>query len=79
MGYPTKYTRQYDFVSYQNANPNRPLPATKVNADLNAIAASIDEIVEFLKLSHRDDGALANESVGEDQLTADLLAEIQGG
>jgi hypothetical protein len=65
MSYPEKYERQYDYVAYQNTNPNRPLPATKVHADLNAIVASIDEIVEFLKLSHRDDGALANESVGE--------------
>jgi hypothetical protein len=26
MSYPTKYTRQFDYLSYQTANPTRPLP-----------------------------------------------------
>jgi hypothetical protein len=76
MSYPTKYQRQYDYVSYQNANPSRPLPATKVNADYNAVAASLEETIEFLKTSLRSDGALANESVGPDQLTTELKASI---
>lgn len=63
MAYPTKYTRQYDFQSYQNANPTRPLPADKVNADLNAAAISSDEIVEFLKTTLRSDGHLKSDSV----------------
>ncbi|MVT69942.1 hypothetical protein GPL21_33175 [Bradyrhizobium pachyrhizi] len=76
MSYPTKYTRQYDFSSYQNTNPNRPLPATKVNADLNAVAQSTSEIVDFLKTSLRADGMLANGSVGFDQLSAVLAASL---
>ncbi|WP_109143859.1 hypothetical protein [Bradyrhizobium sp. SUTN9-2] len=76
MGYPTKYFRQYDYVSYQNANPNRPLPATSVHSDLNQVALSTAEIVDFLKKSIRADGALANESVGFDQLTFSVKAAI---
>ena len=68
MAYPTKYTRQYDFASYQNSNPSRPLPADKVNADYNAVQNSIGEIVEFLKGFSRADKKLANKSVGRDQL-----------
>ncbi|UPT83856.1 SGNH/GDSL hydrolase family protein [Bradyrhizobium barranii subsp. apii] len=73
MSYPTKYTRQYDYVSYQNANPNRPLPAGQLHADFSQIALSTNEIVEFLKTSIRADGALANKSVSRDQLTNDVL------
>lgn len=70
MTYPTKYTRQYDFQSYQGSNPTRPLPGDKVNVDLNAVGSSVDEIVEFLKTSIRADGQLANGSVGVNQLDA---------
>jgi hypothetical protein len=76
MSYPTKYTRQYDYVAYQNTNPSRPLPATRVHADLNLLASLSDETVEFLKLFTRSDGALANESVGLDQLEASVAAMI---
>lgn len=74
MSYPTKYSRQYDYVSYQNANPSRPLPATSIHADLNGVAQSTKEIVDFLKTSIRADGALMNGSVGVEQLDPNLLA-----
>ncbi|MCC8945447.1 right-handed parallel beta-helix repeat-containing protein [Bradyrhizobium sp. Arg62] len=72
MSFPRKYTRQYDYVSYQNANPNRPLPATKINADLNAAAQSTSEIVDFIKGIARADGKIANGAVGFDQLSPAL-------
>lgn len=68
MPYPTKYTRQYDYVSYQNSNPTRPLPATKVNADLNMVQQSTAEIIDFLKKSIRADGKIMNGAVGRDQI-----------
>jgi hypothetical protein len=68
MSYPTKYDRQYDYASYQNANPTRPLPATKVNADLNQVQLSTHEIVDFLKTSIRADGKIMNGAVGRDQI-----------
>lgn len=74
MGYPTKYTRQYDYVSYQNSNPTRPLPADKVNIDLNTVAATTSEIVEFLKGFSRADGSIANSVVGYDQLSGGVQA-----
>jgi len=68
MPYPTKYSRLYDFASYQNANPTRPLPGDRVNFDLNAIKQSVTEIVDFLKGPIRSDGKLMNKTVGRDQL-----------
>lgn len=79
MPYPTKYTRQYGFQGYQDANPNRPLPGDKVDADYNAVELSIDEIVEFLKLHSRSDGALLNGVVTMDSLGADVLSAIALG
>lgn len=76
MSYPTKYTRQYDYVGYQNGNPNRPLPAGQIHADLNGVAQSTKEIVDFLKTAIRSDGAVSNEAVGFDQLTTDVKASI---
>jgi hypothetical protein len=70
MPYPTKYTRQYDFQSYQVSNPTRSLPGNQVNVDLDSVKASIAEIVEFMKTSIRSDGRLANGSVGVNQLDA---------
>lgn len=73
MVYPSKYERQYDFQNYQNANPTRPLPADKVNADYNSVQGSIGEIVDFLKYSLRADGAIADGAVGFDQLDEAIL------
>lgn len=76
MAYPTVYARQFDFQSYQNANPTRPLPGDKVNADLNEIVTSIDEIVTFLQGVTRADGELANGSVTVDTLDTTLAAAV---
>ena len=79
MPYPTKYTRQYGFQGYQDANPSRPLPGDKVDADYNAVALSSDEVVEFLKLHTRSDGLLLNGVVSMDSLGADVLSAIALG
>ena len=72
MAYPDAYARQYDYQSYQNLNPTRPLPADKVNADLNAVATFASKVVSFLSTSIRDDGRIMNGAVGYDQLSAEL-------
>ena len=79
MPYPTKYTRQYGFQGYQDANPSRPLPGDKVDYDLNTVALSSDEVVEFLKLHTRSDGLLKNGVVSMDSLGADVLSAIALG
>jgi hypothetical protein len=76
MSYPTKYTRQYDYISYQNANPSKPLPANQVHADLNQVATSTGEIVDFLKTSLRSDGAIMNGAVSFDLLSTSVKASI---
>lgn len=74
MAQPTPYERQYSFRAYQTANPDDPLPGQKVDIELNAVKATIDEILTNLALIQRDDGALANSSVGTSQLDGALVS-----
>lgn len=79
MSYPTKYTRQFGYDSWQATHVTDPLPGYRVDDDLNAVQVSIDGIVEFLKLHSRSDGALANGSVTLDSLSSEVLVAIATG
>lgn len=72
MSQPTPYNRQYNFQNYQTVNPSSPLPANQVDAELNAVKITLDETLQNLVLIQRDDGALANASVGFEQLKPSL-------
>ncbi len=79
MAQPTPYNRQYNFTDYQTVNPTKPLPATSVDAELNAIELTADEILANLALLQRDDGALKNQLVTPESLSASTLAIISQG
>ena len=72
MSQPTEYQRQYSFSAFQAASPDDPLPAVKIELELNAIKTTLDQIRTNLALIQRDDGELANSSVGTAQLEATL-------
>lgn len=72
MSQPTEYQRQYSFTAFQGSNPDDPLPAVKVELEFNAIKTTLDQIRANLALIQRDDGELANSSVGTAQLEATL-------
>lgn len=76
MAQPPEYTRQHSFSDYQTSNPSDPLPAAYLEAELNAVKATIDAIIANLALIQRDDGELANLSVGAEQLAVSLLAGV---
>lgn len=75
MPQPTPYDRQFNFDDWQMLFPATPLPANQVELEYNAIKITIDEILSNLGLIQRDDGELANLSVGFDQ----LMPEVQVG
>lgn len=79
MAAPTPYTLTYDFTAFQVANPTSPLPADKHEIEYNNIALTTGEIITNLGLIQRSDGALANESVGTDQLAPGILAILGAG
>ena len=60
MADPTKYTKGYSFEGYQANNPSKPLPAPRLDDELENIATSIDETIDALKDIRRSDGALKN-------------------
>lgn len=69
MSQPTPYNRQTSFTNYAAANPTSPLPGNLVDTEFNAVKTTADQILANLKLIQRDDGKLANASVGLDQLS----------
>jgi hypothetical protein len=73
MSQPTPYSRQYSFTAYQASNPTEPLPGQKIDIELNAAKTTFDEILTNLALIQRDDGKLANGSVGKAQLDGSLI------
>ena len=56
MADPTKYTKGYSFEGYQANNPSKPLPAPRLDDELENIATSIDETIDALKDVRRSDG-----------------------
>lgn len=72
MADPTKYTPGYSFTGFEVSNPEDPKPGTSLDGEFAAIRTSIDTAVEAIKDVRRADGAIANNSIGPDQLSAAL-------
>lgn len=79
MAQPTPYNRLYDFSDYQEVNPTKPLRGSEVDAELDAIKLTTDQIRANAALIQRDDGKLANQSVTPESLEAGTLALISQG
>jgi hypothetical protein len=71
---PPTYNREFDFTSFQASSPSAPLPASHIDAELNRVKATIDQVLANIALIQRDDGAIANASIGLDQLAAGVTA-----
>jgi len=76
MAQPTPYVRQFDFSDHSAETPELPHSGTELDAEYNAIKTTLDQTLANLSVIQRDDTALANQSVGVPQLTADLLASL---
>jgi hypothetical protein len=74
---PTKYVQDFDFSDYTASNPNDPIPGVRVDTELGLLKATTDETIDNLALIQRSDGALANLSVGIDQIKAEVTFAIQ--
>jgi len=79
MAQPDPYELTYDFTAFQVANPTTPLPADKIEIEYNNISSTIGQILANLVLIQRDDGDLANGSVGTDQLAPGILTILGAG
>ena len=72
MAQPTAYERIASFSNLQAQAPSDPPPGNTLDAEFNAIKVTLDEILANLEIIQRDDGELANESVGLDQLSDEI-------
>lgn len=78
MAQPTTYSRQYSFAGFSSNYPSDQQPGTQLDAEFNAVKTTLDGVLGNLTLIQRDDGQLANSSVGLAQVTADLIAYFSG-
>lgn len=76
MAQPTQYDRQYSFTTLASTNPSEPYTGAQLDAEFNAVKVTLDELLANIALVQRDDGDLANQSVGPDQLAASLSIGI---
>ncbi len=76
MAQPTPYVPTTDFSDYQASNPSDPLNGTSIDTELGNIKITTDQIRTNLALIQRDDGELANLSVGNDQLKAEVTVGV---
>lgn len=81
MAQPIPYDRQANFSNYETLNPTSPKSGTSLDAEFNSVKVSLDETQANLALIQRDDGRLANASVGLDQLAPSLTMgfTLRGG
>lgn len=71
-GQPTPYTRQHNFTDHTQNLPDVPQDGGELDDEFNAVKGTLDDTLTNLSLIQRDDGALANDSVGADQLKDDV-------
>lgn len=76
MPQPPTYTRQFDFTDFSTAHPNSQQPGQHLDAEYNAIRATLLAILVNLSLIQRDDGRLANSAVHLDALNSGVRALI---
>jgi hypothetical protein len=76
MSQPTPYTRKFSFTNDQTANPSTKTPGNQLDIEYNAILLTLNQTLSNLALIQRDDGQLANGSVGADQLAPGLATGV---
>lgn len=81
MAQPTPYNRsalngETYFTAWTAAHPTTPQPGNKIDQELNAIALTLAQVLVNLALIQRDDGGIANDTVGRDALKSEVVAGV---
>lgn len=72
MPYPVLYDVTYSYTAFQLGQGNNDFPGTQLDADLQGLQASIDNVETFTQSVMRSDGALNNGIVTYDSLSPGL-------
>lgn len=78
MTTPTAYTRYRDYSQFQSDNPDTDLNGSDLDTDFDRIKTSLDSQTTCLATIRKDDGTLANASVGADQLKTEIITLLNG-
>ena len=78
MASPTKITYTFSFTDFQTHNADAPLPGDEVDIALREVKRASDQTIDRLNMIQRDDGQLANKSVGTEQMKDDVYGVFQG-
>ncbi len=79
MSQPPSYQPSYSFTDFSSGSPSSQPPGVKLDEQFNAISETMAALIHNLSRIQRDDTALANKSVGVDQLAASALALMLDG
>jgi hypothetical protein len=74
---PAPYDRKHRFGTASSNNPSNPIQGYDLDAEFDAVEISMDQTQARLAQIQRDDGELANDSVGPDQLREDAYTEVE--
>jgi hypothetical protein len=73
MAQPVQYERQQDFADLPDFNAE----GTEINRELDNLATTTDEVRVNIALIQKDDGTIANDTIGEDQMQYAVFGVIQ--
>ena len=76
MARPPAYTRRFSFSQFETHNPGQPKPGVQLDTELDDVSLAVRGTQTALALLQRDDGQLANGSVGVDQLIPGLFDHV---
>jgi hypothetical protein len=76
MSQPPSYSRQANFTDFAAANPGSPAAGTSLDAEFNALLATVTGLLANIVLIQRDDGKLVNGSVTIDTLAPAVIAML---
>jgi len=79
MAQPRNYTRQFNFNDFQTTSPATPLPGTQVDAELNTVKLTLDDLNTNIAKIQQDDGKIKNQAVHKDSFDAGALALMKTG
>lgn len=72
MTQPTPFVRTYSYTNSFAANPTQVFPGSALDAELNDVKTTTDQILQNLILAQNDDGTIKNGSIGPAQLSPAL-------
>lgn len=78
MPQPTPYNRSFSFTQHATQHPGEVPPGTAIDAELNGIKKTTDDLRVNIAKIQRDDGRLANGAVFLDTLSVEVVDFILG-